>query len=223
MHPLRRFAIAFVLTAAAVTAAYVWIDRPVSYFAHAQLAQYRPVFHQMQRTPELFASVAVVVFVLAGYFVLLRRPLSRLLAVLLLSGVSLGIGAIIKDQLKFVFGRTWPETWINNNPSLIRDGVSGFNFFHGGAGYASFPSGHMTATCAVMSVFWFAYPRFRPLYVVVVAVVAIGLMGANYHFVSDMIAGGFIGWTVGWLAVRLWDAGGLPRLAPEPGRDGPAG
>jgi membrane-associated phospholipid phosphatase len=169
----------------------------------------------MQRPPELFASIAFVVFVLAGYLVVLRRPLNRPLAVLLLSGVSLGIGAIIKDQLKFVFGRTWPETWINNNPSLIRDGVSGFNFFHGGAGYASFPSGHMTATCAVISILWFAYPRWRPLYVLVIAVVAVGLMGANYHFVSDIIAGGFIGWSTGWIAMQIWERGGLPQLRSE--------
>ncbi len=218
MRQLRQLAIAFVLTVAAVTAAYLWIDRPVSYFAHAQLAPYRPFFHQMQRTPEFFAPVALVVFAFAGYFALLRRPLNRPLAVLLLSAVSLAIGAIIKDQLKFVFGRTWPETWINNNPSLIRDGVSGFNFFHGGAGYASFPSGHMTATCAVISVLWFAYPQLRPLYMLVIAIVAIGLMGANYHFVSDIIAGGFIGWSTGWVALQLWEAGSLPRLGSQQGR-----
>jgi membrane-associated phospholipid phosphatase len=40
-------------------------------------------------------------------------------------------------------------------------------------------------------------------------------VGANYHFLSDIIAGGFIGWTTGWIAVLLWDAGGLPRLAPQ--------
>jgi membrane-associated phospholipid phosphatase len=215
MHQLRRLAVAFVLTIAAIAAAYVWIDRPVAYFAYAQLRPYRSIFHEMQRPPELFASIAFVVFVLAGYLVVLRRPLNRPLAVLLLSGVSLGIGAIIKDQLKFVFGRTWPETWINNNPSLIRDGVSGFNFFHGGAGYASFPSGHMTATCAVISILWFAYPRWRPLYVLVIAVVAVGLMGANYHFVSDIIAGGFIGWSTGWIAMQIWERGGLPQLRSE--------
>jgi membrane-associated phospholipid phosphatase len=213
MPALRRFAVAFALTVTAVTVTYVWIDRPVAYFAHTQLAPYRPLFHQMQRIPEVFAAAAVLVFALAGVFALTGRRITRPLAVLLLSGVSLAAGAVIKDQLKFVFGRTWPETWINNNPSLIRDGVSGFNFFHGGAGYAAFPSGHMTATCAVMAVLWFAYPRFRPIYVLVIAIVAIGLMGANYHFVSDMIAGGFIGWSVGWLATRLWDAGGLPRIA----------
>ena len=60
----------------------------------------------------------------------------------------------IKNGLKFVFGRTWPETWVNNNPSFIRDGVYGFNWFHGGAGYASFPSGHMSVTCALAAVLW---------------------------------------------------------------------
>ena len=129
---------------------------------------------------------------------------------------------MIKDQLKFVFGRTWPDTWINNNPSLIRDGVSGFNFFHGGAGYSAFPSGHTTVTCAVVAVFWVSYPRYRPLYAALVAVVVIGLIGANYHFLSDVIAGGFIGWLTGWIAVSLWDAGGLPRLAPDKSRAGPS-
>jgi membrane-associated phospholipid phosphatase len=216
MRQLRQFVTAFILMVAAVAVAYFWIDRPVSYFAHEHLVKHRRFFHELQRVPEVMATIAMFIFILVGYFTLVRRPLSRLVAALLLSGVSLAIGAIIKDQLKFVFGRTWPETWINNNPSLIRDGVSGFNFFHGGAGYASFPSGHMTATCAVISVLWLAYPHLRPLYVFVIMIVAIGLVGANYHFVSDMIAGAFIGWSVGWLAVRLWDAGDLPRLASAP-------
>jgi len=51
----------------------------------------------------------------------------------------------MKNQLKVVFGRTWPETWTRNNPSLIRDGVFGFNPFTTGSGYESFPSGHTAA------------------------------------------------------------------------------
>ena len=53
-----------------------------------------------------------------------------------------------------MFGRTWPETWTHNNPSLIHDGAYGFNWFHGGPGYELFPSGHMAAICAVISVLW---------------------------------------------------------------------
>jgi hypothetical protein len=32
--------------------------------------------------------------------------------------------------------------------------IYGFNFFHGGHGYASFPSGHTAVTCAVVTVLW---------------------------------------------------------------------
>lgn len=221
MQNLRTFLVGLLLTVVTVVLAYLWLDRPISYVAHDQLAQVR-VFKNLQRAPEIMAVLACLAFVLVGYCVLLRRPLKRLLGALLLSGISLGVAAQIKDQLKFVFGRTWPETWINNNPSLIRDGVYGFNFFHGGAGYSAFPSGHMTLTCAAVSVLWISYPRYRLLYAAVVTAVAIGLIGANYHFLGDLIAGGFIGWSTGWIAVLLWDAGGLPRLAPGPNRSSPS-
>ena len=98
-------------------------------------------------------------------------------------------------------------TWVLNNPSFIRDGVYGFNPFHGGPGFASFPSGHTTVTCAVMSVLWMCYPRFRPLYAMCVVAVAIGLIGADYHFLSDCIAGAFLGVSTGWFTVAAWECG----------------
>jgi hypothetical protein len=55
----------------------------------------------------------------------------------------------------------------------------------------------------VASVLWICYPRLRPLYGAVVGAVAIGLIGADYHFLSDIIAGGFVGTTTGWFAVLL--------------------
>jgi membrane-associated phospholipid phosphatase len=120
--------------------------------------------------------------------------------------ISLIVAETIKSGLKFFFGRLWPDTWVNNNPSFIHDGAYGFYLFHGGGGYASFPSGHTTATCALISVLWILYPGFRPLYGAVVLAVAVGLIGANYHFLSDVIAGGFLGTSTGWMTVSLWRA-----------------
>ena len=57
---------------------------------------------------------------------------------------------------------------------------------------------------AVMAVLWFAYPRYRPLYIVPVVAVIVGLVGADFHFVSDIIAGGFIGASTGWIFVVFW-------------------
>jgi len=220
MRNLRVFLVSLLLMAALVAVAYLWLDRPISYFAHNQLARIR-VFADLTRIPEFMTVAASLIFVTVGLYVLLRRPLTKLRSALLLCGISIGVAALIKDQLKFVFGRNWPETWINNNPSLIRDGVSGFNFFHGGAGYSAFPSGHTAVTCAAAAVLWISYPRYRPLIAAMVAAVVIGLIGANYHFLSDVIAGGFLGWSTGWIAVLLWDLGGLPRLAPEQSHSNP--
>jgi membrane-associated phospholipid phosphatase len=76
---------------------------------------------------------------------------------------------------------------------------------HGGAAYQSFPSGHMAATCAVVSVLWIWYPRLRWLVTIAGIAVGVGLIGANYHFLSDVIAGAFIGISIGWMAVAIWN------------------
>jgi len=158
----------------------------------------------------------VLIFIVLGLRALTGRPLSRPEAVVLLCALSLVISSAIKNQLKIVFGRTWPETWVRDNPSLIRDGVYGFHPFHGGAGYESFPSGHTTAVLAVMSVLWICYPKFRVLYGIVIFAIVIGLIGADFHFLSDCIAGAFLGASTGWIVVVLWEAGGHRAVSQSP-------
>jgi hypothetical protein len=33
------------------------------------------------------------------------------------------------------------------------------------------------------------------------------MVGADFHFLGDVIAGGFLGITAGWLGVTLWEVG----------------
>jgi membrane-associated phospholipid phosphatase len=209
-----RWAIALALTALAVAASYQWLDRPIAYFAHAHFHN-EPLFARLTRIPEFFAPLAVLAFVVLGLRALMDKPLTRLEAVALLCALSLLVASAIKNQLKLGFGRTWPETWVRDNPSLIRDGVYGFHPFHGGGGFASFPSGHTTAVVAVVSVLWICYPRFRMLYAPLVAVVVIGLIGADFHFLSDCIAGAFLGASTGWIVVTLWESGGRVPVLPD--------
>ena len=215
MRHLRAFLVGLALTAILVAISYVWIDRPVAFFVHDRFAGVR-IFVDLTRIPEILAAIAGTVFVLVALYVLIRKPSTRLASILLLCVVSVTVGSQIKDQLKIVFGRTWPETWFRGNPSLIHDGVFGFNFFRSGISYSAFPSGHMTVTCAFAAVIWFGLPRYRPVWAVMVALVAIGLIGANYHFVSDVIAGAFVGASTGRAAVLLWDAG-LPKIGVASG------
>jgi membrane-associated phospholipid phosphatase len=210
---------AFVATAAVVALSYLYVDRPVAFFAHAHLVPNRHYFDMLTRISEYLFVAAAATFVVFGLRALMTARWHKWQAVLLLCGITLAVAETIKDELKFAFGRTWPETWINNNPSLIGNGTYGFNPFHGGSGYNSFPSGHTTAVCAVAAVLWFAYPKLRPLWVLMVIAVGVGLIGADYHFVSDIVAGGFLGASTGWLAVVLWDEVTLPRMRPEQSGD----
>lgn len=191
------------VTFVAVTVSWQWFDRPIATFAHRRTVQHE-TFAQVTHIPDPFIPAAVIVFLVLGLWIYSGRPLPKLAATALLCGISAIVSDATKALLKYGFGRTWPETWVQNNPSFVRDGVFGFNFFHGGPGYASFPSGHMALTCSVLSVLWIAYPKFRLFYAAVVLAVAVGLVGANYHFFSDIFAGSFVGSTVGILLTAIW-------------------
>lgn len=171
-------------------------------FSHDRLRHYA-IFGQITTIAEYLPPIAIAVVFVFGLWRLAGRELNHLFEAMLLTSVSLIAARATKDQLKFAFGRTWPETWTNNNPSLIRDGAFGFHPFHGGAGFGLFPSGHTLGICAVVTVLWFYYPRFAPIYVALILTISIGLIGANYHFLSDIIAGGFIGATFATLCVKL--------------------
>lgn len=202
----RHWSLGLLATAVAVVVSYYWLDRPIAHLSHDALAPFH-LFQKLTYIPDVLMPIAIITVTVATLRGLRPQPLSRFETVVILSGISLALAMAIKSELKLVFGRTWPETWIRSNPSLIRDNVYGFFPFHGGAGYASFPSGHTTAICSVMTVLWLCYPKFRPLYALVIATVAIGLVGADFHFLSDVIAGGFLGISVGWVSVAFWENG----------------
>jgi membrane-associated phospholipid phosphatase len=185
---------------------YIWLDRPIARLAHDYVHPY-DLFAKLIYVPEFIGAVVVLAFAAIGLWALSGRALTKLETVAILSASSLALVAAIKDPLKLAFGRTWPETWTRNNPSFIRDGVYGFHPFHGGPGYVAFPSGHAAAICAVISVLWICYPRFRLLYAICIAVGVLSLVGANFHFLSDVIAGAFLGVSIGWITVLVWERG----------------
>jgi membrane-associated phospholipid phosphatase len=200
MAALKPYFSAFLCCVVLVVLAEMFVDRPAARFAHDVIGR-NVIFDTMQRIPEWLNSCAIPVLVVTGLWRLGRGDLPRMARVLFLAAISLLLASAIKDQLKYAFGHTWPDTWVNNNPSYIKDGVYGFFPFHGGPGYASFPSGHMTVVTSVVGLFWLAWPRLRAVWVLPPLITAIGLHAMDYHFVGDMIAGSFLGSAV---AAATW-------------------
>jgi membrane-associated phospholipid phosphatase len=200
--PLQNFCIGLAITAVASIVCYFWLDQPIALFLHRNIAD-KTVFVWLQRLPVTFPLLSSLILAWCGLWTLLDRPLSRVQSVALTCSISFISTSLINHQLKYAFGRTWPNTWIENNASLIQNGVFGFNPFHGGPGFASFPSGHAAAICSVMTVLWWSYPSWRPIYAACVAAVAVGLIGANYHFLSDILIGVFVGTSVGYITTKM--------------------
>jgi membrane-associated phospholipid phosphatase len=199
--PHRRATVLILLWLLAIALCIAFVDRPAARFAHDVIGP-----HALLRwlTLPIEALVPASLVLLAGLaLAMLRAPLPGSARLLLLACVSITITDAFGEALKRAFGRTWPDTWTNHNPSWIHDHVFGFFPFHGGAGWASFPSGHMFATTGFLGVLWLRAPAWRPLWGALVALVAIGLYGMDYHFISDIIAGTGLGAAVSSVVVSL--------------------
>ncbi len=194
-----------IVTAALVLICYFWLDRPIALWVHGNIRSHYQELIAWFQFPDPLIPIALVILMTICVRAIIARPLPKYQIAALLCSVSILGAEFLKKGLKFVFGRTWPETiWPHNNLSLIRDDVYGFHFFHRGYAYHSFPSGHMAAVCAAAAVLWIWYPRFRPVWIIGALVVGTALVGGNYHFLGDVIAGAFVGVTSAAGATAVW-------------------
>ena len=104
--------------------------------------------------------------------------------------------AINDNILKLYFGVP--------NPAAVLHGTQhAFNLLSGSSG-SSFPSGHMVLAGAFAGVFMRLYrTSILPLSALLL-IAAVLLIAGNWHFVSDVIAGTFLGVSAGLLAGEVW-------------------
>jgi membrane-associated phospholipid phosphatase len=199
---LRRTLAAIALTAVAVIVCYYFVDRPVAFFVHRHQLDRFEQFRWLTDPPPMVQLGSPLV--LAALLVRRARgPWRPWQNTLLVACVSLNVADQARQSLGDVCGRYWPETWHNDNPSLINTGAYGFHPWQTGDDVGSFPSGHAARIAAFATVFWLGYPRGRGLCFVLAAPMLVALVAMNYHFVGDVIAGGVLGAVIGSYAVAL--------------------
>lgn len=124
-----------------------------------------------------------------GYYFYLRHKgiINDNLRFSQLAGSAVPLAYILKGIFKYVFGRTNTRVWLANQAS------DDFHWFHGGGDYSGFPSGHMTVFSAFLAAIWVIYPRYRSISCSLVLLLGVALIVTDYHFLSDVIAGTYLG------------------------------
>lgn len=191
-HLLVRTAAALAICIPLVIGCYFFVDKPVAFFVHDHGIPQTPTIKWLTEPPPLVQGWAplLVAILLATWAWQAPRLWQRTLVIACL---SLIVADQCRESLGDVCGRYWPETWHDNNPSLIGTGAYGFHPFETGDDIGSFPSGHASRIAGFAGVFWIAFPRRRWLCLLIAVPMALSLIAMNYHFVGDVIAGSFLG------------------------------
>lgn len=196
MHTL----LALLILTAIVFCCYYYVDKPLAYWVYNHHIP-NPSLRYLTTLPLYFYVASPILLILSVLLTSLGGN-NPLLQCAFNAAMSLIITRFMADISKFVFGRYWPLTWSNNNPSLIKHKAYGFHFFHLGKAYQSFPSGHVAMTFAFLTAFCLHYPKlFIPSALLCIAIV-IGVLGMDYNFASDVIAGAFLGSLIAIMVVK---------------------
>lgn len=198
---------------AIVLFSYAFIDRPLSEFVegrhvrqHLLAAEWsplssiqdsmtgrRPSWKQLMDWPPLMARLSPLLILTIP---LLPRGKAR--DCLLLAGISIMFVFLLKGDLKLVFGREWPMPLEGGHPSHIRQHAVGFHFFgrlgaRDAESVSSFPSGHAAIAFAVFLSIGLIFRKALPWCLLLASAEALIMVVLNYHFLSDVLAGGLLG------------------------------
>jgi membrane-associated phospholipid phosphatase len=94
---------------------------------------------------------------------------------------------LTKSVLKFAFGRVNTRAW------LQEPGLYGFHWFQMRQGCEGFPSGHMVVIVTLLAALWRYYPKYRPWCLLLGLLLGVALIATDYHFLSDVLAGAYLG------------------------------
>jgi membrane-associated phospholipid phosphatase len=183
------------VTAVVVAFSFKHVDLPV-------LALVAPFSHHFEKLGKGLGSAILLTFEALVFLELAMvrfvrgtlSPLGKASAVACVSSIS--VYAINASVLKVLFGV--PAPW------EILSGVPHVAHLFNGTADSSFPSGHMALAGAFAGVLMRHYPRYILLFAGSLTLVGGLLIVGSWHFVSDVLAGAFVGVTAGLLAAEVW-------------------
>ena len=183
----------FMLALLLVLCSYFFLDAPIALLVKKVLLSYRRLSLFSSNIPDLLFPIVCVItgIAWAAYFYLVHKGIyDRNTRFFKLVAVAVPLAYVLKSLLKYAVGRINTKYWLRH-PNFTE-----FHWFHGVGNYSGFPSGHMAVFTALVCVLWKFYPRYRSAYAGFLSVLALTLIATNYHFLSDVVAGAYVGFIV---------------------------
>jgi lipid A 4'-phosphatase len=195
--PARRLALWAGLTVLAVILSVLFLDRPVALFFHAQSDELHAVFRFITQfgvsTGYLVGAavtfIALRIAVRMTRFAAMADRIEAYSALPLFFFVSVAASGLAVDLVKTIFGRARPKL-------LFSNGDYYFGWFGTRSDFWSFPSGHTATAVSVALVLSMIWPRYRAIAAIFAALVAASRIIITAHYVSDVVMGAFLAFTI---------------------------
>ena len=194
---LKRFVISLLFVIFDVLVCIRWVDGPVALLLDKHMPQV--IASHEAAVPDLLLPVTLAISAASwtGYaWLTFRKSKSPLRPIFGQIGFASLLLFAAKDALQ-LFCRSKPKAMAGRHgpcpiPISHDDGVPG-----------AFPSGHMSVFTPVFIALYRIFPWLRNWWISLWVALALALVAGNYHFVSDVIAGAYLGYVINFLALYL--------------------
>ena len=198
---MRHWLLALVLCAGACGLSIAYLDFPLALFldAHVRHTEFW-IWLRIGLYPFVLIVPAALFSLLGcGVWRIAGRELRQWTEIPLLCSWAAMWAVAAEHILKQIFGRGWPD------PTFVRDHLYGFHFLHGETHWDSFPSGTAAVSVAVLAVLWDRKPGWQIGSLLIVILLLAAVILGNYHWLSDVIAGVYLGALIGRATPSLLD------------------
>lgn len=111
--------------------------------------------------------------------------------------IAIVVSYVAYRLLKVVFGRARPSQYFENH-------LYGFYWWQFKNKMWSFPSGHATNIGVTMTALSYYWPRYQYLFLLIVILVCFSRLVLEAHYLSDVLAGVFLGMGITALICHKW-------------------
>ena len=164
-----------------IGALYNYFDLEIANYFHSHKTLY-PIFAQITKMglSQYYLIPSIIIYFLYRN----KRELISKYALLLFGSVA--ISGIVADIIKIVVARYRPRLYFSEH-------LYGFDWFHFGHLYASFPSGHSATAFSAFVAFGYMAPKWRYLFYFIALLIAFSRVVVGAHYPSDALAGSILG------------------------------